>query len=81
MHISLTQLRGNLYQCIDELIATGEPIEIERKGTRIKIMLAENVQIPKKKKFVKHQNVCAGDPEDLIHIDWTSEWFEKNAAP
>jgi hypothetical protein len=81
MHISLTQLRANLYQWIDELIATGEPIEIERKGTRIKITVVGNMATPKKKTFIKRPNICVGNPEELIHMDWMKEWFEKNAAP
>ena len=34
--ISVTELRGKLYQLIDQTIATGIPIEIERKGYTLK---------------------------------------------
>ncbi len=77
MPINLTQLRGNIYQWIDQLIETGEPIEVERKGVIIKIALADNSASQQKKKFVKHKNVYIGNPEDLVHMDWSNEWSEK----
>jgi hypothetical protein len=75
MHANLTQLRNNLYQCIDQLISTGEPIHIQRKGVKIKILLEEPAKT-NTKKFLKHSNVYVGAPEDLVHMDWSSEWSE-----
>ena len=75
MSVNLTQLRNNLYQCIDELISTGEPIHIQRKGVKIKIIIEEPVATTTRK-FPKHANVYMGNPEDLVSMDWSSEWSE-----
>jgi prevent-host-death family protein len=36
--ISITQLRQNLFNIIDQVLATGKPVEIERHGKRVLIM-------------------------------------------
>jgi antitoxin (DNA-binding transcriptional repressor) of toxin-antitoxin stability system len=33
--VTLTELRKNIFQLIDEVVATGEPLVIERKGKRL----------------------------------------------
>ena len=44
--ISLTALRSQLFKIVDRVIETGMPVEIERKGHKLKIVLEE-----KKSKF------------------------------
>ncbi|MGA1865411.1 MAG: type II toxin-antitoxin system Phd/YefM family antitoxin [bacterium] len=39
--ISLTSLRNKLFKVVDEIIETGIPVEIERKGHKLKIVLEE----------------------------------------
>ena len=39
--LSLTALRNNLFKIVDEIIKTGNPVEIERNGHRLKIVLKE----------------------------------------
>lgn len=36
--ISITHLRKDLFNIIDQVLATGEPVEIERFGRRVLIM-------------------------------------------
>jgi hypothetical protein len=38
MAVSATQLRQNIYAILDEALATGKPIEIERKGKVLRIV-------------------------------------------
>jgi antitoxin (DNA-binding transcriptional repressor) of toxin-antitoxin stability system len=33
--VTLTELRRNIFQLVDEVLATGEPIVIDRKGARL----------------------------------------------
>jgi hypothetical protein len=33
--VTLTELRKNIFQLVDEVVATGEPLVIERKGKRL----------------------------------------------
>jgi prevent-host-death family protein len=74
MAISVTKLRANLYEIVDRVIETGVPVEIERKGERIRLERAK----PKSKlqKLAKNPNTIVGDPEEIVHMDWSSEWSE-----
>ena len=70
--ISLTELRGKLYQLIDQTIETGIPIEIERKGHILKISL-ENVP-SKMDRLIKRPETILNKNDDLIHADWMRNW-------
>lgn len=74
--LSLTQLRSNLYQTVDNVIKSGVPVEVERHGYKVQIRLLQ----PKKSKLdnlVKNPRAIIGDPEDIVHMDWSSEWNEE----
>lgn len=71
MALTLSALRANLYRIIDQVIETGVPVEIVRKGEKVRIVPEKpvsNLSRIKKRKGLK------GDPEDLVTIDWSKEW-------
>jgi hypothetical protein len=72
MPISATHLRGNVYRLLDEVLETGRPLEIERNGEILVVAPKETQSIwdrlPRREGFI------VGDPDELIHIDWSSEW-------
>ncbi len=72
MTISVTKLRANLYEIVDRVIETGVPVEIERKGERVRLEPAK----PKSKlqKLAKNPDTIVGDPEAIVHMDWSAEW-------
>lgn len=70
---TITSLRENLYNAIDQVIKTGVPIELKRKGKRVKIILDEAT--PDKFKNLKPHRTINGDPDELINID-SSKWDE-----
>ena len=72
--ISLTALRNNLFKIVDQVIQTGNPVYLERKGQRLKIVLEE-----KKSKLenLKPHDCIIGDPDDLVQIK-VGEWHEIN---
>lgn len=74
MKLTLTQLRANLYNIVDEVIASGIPVEIERQGKKVKISLVE----PRDKlsRLKRHKNVLNCKPEELVHSDWSTYWQE-----
>ena len=39
--VSLTALRNNLFKIVDQVIQTGNPVIVERKGHKLKIVLEE----------------------------------------
>lgn len=66
-----SRLRANLYRILDQVLATGEPVIIHRKGRRLKIVVEE----PRRFDLLEpHPDYIQGDPEDLVHIDWSGEW-------
>ena len=73
MQANITQLRSHLYQWIDHVVATGEPIEINRHGTTVKI-IRDKPKHQKKRVFEKREGFFIGDPESIVHMDWSSEW-------
>jgi len=64
--VTLTTLRSKLFEMVDQIITTGIPLEIERRGKRLHIALVE-----KKAKLanLKAQDCIVGDPDDLIHLE------------
>lgn len=71
MQVTASSLRKNIYKLLDRVIETGIPVEIKRKGKILKIMPVE----PKSKlKNLKKRNIILGDPDNLVHLDWSDEW-------
>ncbi|MEA3418762.1 MAG: type II toxin-antitoxin system Phd/YefM family antitoxin [Campylobacterota bacterium] len=72
MTVTPSALRANLFKLLDQLLETGETLEVKRKGEIIKI-------VPPKRKskldsLKAHPDAIVGDPEELVHIDWSHEW-------
>jgi hypothetical protein len=74
MKLTVTELRANLYNIVDQIINTGIPVEIERNHHKIKIILADGPS--KLDRLVYRDDVVNGDIETLVHSDWLSEWSE-----
>lgn len=72
MGITPTELRGNLYRLLDEVIETGKPLEVERKGRVIRITVEPEGGC-RLGRLPKHDCIV-GDPEDLVHMDWSHLW-------
>lgn len=69
--IKPSKLRADIYNLLDQVIETGVPIEIHRKGKVLKISLDK-----KRSKLanLKKHNSMVDDPMDYVHIDWSGEW-------
>jgi hypothetical protein len=84
-NLTLTALRINLFQVADQVLATGEPVIIERHGRRL-ALVAESVQAAdpgaRKPKLenLPQRKLFKGDPDDLAEFKvWEiSEWQEPN---
>ena len=73
MPMSLTALRQQLFKVVDQVIATGVPAEINRKGHVVKIVL--NAKKSKLDNLVPHDCIV-GDPEELVNLS-LNEWNEE----
>lgn len=78
LEVNATRLRENLYQTLDQVLATGEPVAIVRKGRRLLLSVAAEPKKTKRESLLSrlepHPNAIKGDPDDLIHIDWLKQW-------
>jgi len=71
-HMTPSRLRANLYRILDQILETGAPVEILRKGRRLRIVPPE--QGGKLDLLKPHPGFIKGDPEDLVHMDWSDLW-------
>lgn len=76
MKITATKLRAELYQILDRVLQTGEPVEVTRaEGTVvIKPLVSERRSRPSRRKPKPNPNLVVGDPDELIHFDWVTHW-------
>ena len=75
MIVAATKLRQNLYRILDEILDSGIPVKINRKGEILMI-------IPEKKKsklerLTEHKTIV-GDPDSIIKTNFDYEWKEKD---
>lgn len=69
--VSPTELRANIYRLLDEILATGNPLEIVKSGRRLRVVPVESVD--KFDNLVRRSDVIIGDPDDLVGIEWADE--------
>ena len=72
MAITASRLRANVYKVLDEVLDTGTPVEIERRGRRLRIVPAESRG--RLDRLVRRPGYLKVDPESLVHLDWSDEW-------
>ena len=72
MSVTATQLRADLYKLLDQVLETGKPLEIRRKGQVLHIVPSERRTL--QELFPYRPELIIGDPDDLVHIDWSKEW-------
>jgi hypothetical protein len=71
MTLKASKLRANIYRILDQVLETGVPVEIERRGKLLRIVAAEP---PSRLARLPRRDCIAGDPMDLVHLDWYDEW-------
>ena len=69
---SVSRLRANLYRLLDRVLDTGVPLEVERKGRRLRILPADSGG--RLGNLRPHPEYLAADPDSLVHLDWSEEW-------
>lgn len=72
MAITASQLRRDVYRLLDEVLATGEPLEVERKGRRLRIV--PDHRGSRFDRLKGRPDALVGDPEDIVHMDWSKHW-------
>jgi antitoxin (DNA-binding transcriptional repressor) of toxin-antitoxin stability system len=72
MRITATQLRADVYRLLDAVLETGEPLEIVRGGRVLRVVAVD--ERPLEERFPLVPGLIAGDPQDIVSIDWSAEW-------
>jgi hypothetical protein len=72
MSVTASQLRQDIYRLIDQVLDTGEPLEIVRKGRRLRLIPDEPVN--RLDRIVGNPAAIVGDPDELVSIDWSRDW-------
>lgn len=77
MAISPSALRSDLYNILDRVLETGEPVEITRKGRRLLITLDEPAS--RLDRLPTRPDVIVGDPAGLVEISFDDAWQPDDA--
>lgn len=72
MTVTASQLRQNVYQLLDNVLETGVPLEIERKGRILEIVPRQRRS--KLDNLKPRPDYLLSDPEELVHLDWSDQW-------
>ncbi|MFZ4811520.1 MAG: type II toxin-antitoxin system Phd/YefM family antitoxin [Ilumatobacteraceae bacterium] len=72
MILTASKLREDIYRVLDHVLATGEPVEIERNGRRLRIT-ADDAPT-RLSRLVRRNGIVTGDSDDLVQLDWSDEW-------
>lgn len=70
--VTPSQLRADIYRLIDRVLETGEPLEIERKGRRLRLVAEPTGS--KLDRIRPLADLVVGDPGDLVDVGWAAEW-------
>jgi hypothetical protein len=74
MKVTATRLRQNIYAILDQVLETGVPVEVERKGKVLQIVPEKKMS--KLDRIPPMPDIWVGDPEDIFKIDWMKDWGE-----
>jgi hypothetical protein len=71
--LTASKLRENVYGILDQVLETGTPVEVVRKGRVLKIV--PETPAPKLARL-KRRRAYKGDVDEILTIDWLKEWSE-----
>jgi prevent-host-death family protein len=72
MGITASALRANVYRLLDEVLDSQEPLEVTRRGQTL--LIVPKAATPRLDRLQRRDDFIAGDPSDLVSLDWSSEW-------
>lgn len=73
MQVTASELRRNIYRLLDQVLESGMPLEIERKGRRLQVV--EVGGSGRLSRVIGDPDLIVGDPADLADLDM-SEWWD-----
>lgn len=70
--LTATSLRRNLSSTLDHVVATGEPVEIERPGGAVRIVRETSAR--RLAALKPHPGVVNGNAAELVLVSWEQDW-------
>jgi len=70
--LTATRLRSELFNTLDQVVATGQAVEIRRPGGMVRIV--RESPSGRLAALTPHPGVINGDPEDLPSLSWEQNW-------
>ena len=74
MVLTASKLRQDVYRILDRVAETGAPVEVRRRGKRLRISLFGG---PGKLSRLPSRKVLRVDRDTIVHMDWSDEWTTK----
>ena len=71
MRLTASRLRQDIYRILDEVLETGVPLEIERRGKVLRIVPPQECS---KLDSLPRRDCLRTDPEEIVHVDWSETW-------
>ena len=72
MTITASRLRANVYKMLDEVLETGTPVEIARRGQRLRIVPVAPAS--RLDRLVRRPRYLKVDADEIVHFDWSDLW-------
>ena len=66
--VTVTELRSNIYNLLEEVLTTGVPLEINKGGRMLHI--TPHAPVDKFANLPARSDAINGDPADLVDIEW-----------
>lgn len=75
IQVTATHLRAELFKTLDRVVATGESVEVQRPGGKVRIVSAvEGMAGNRLARLQPHPGTIVGDPDSLAHLSWDEAW-------
>ncbi len=70
--VNATQLRKDVYRILDQVLETGEPCEVIRRGRRLQIVSLD----PPRRKLdsLPRREILNGSFDELVNNSWADAW-------
>lgn len=72
MRLTATHLRAELFKTLDQVISTGEPVEVERPGGRVRLVPA--APSGRLARLRPHPGCIVGEADELASLSWPDVW-------
>lgn len=74
MTLTASKLRENIYKVLDQVLSTGIPVEIRRRGKSLRLIRSEDGSLRKLDQLVERPDYLQCKPASLVHLDWSKRW-------